>query len=104
MRCGVTRGAGEWKIGVGETERRLGRRVEREAGGEMAAGRDGGGGTLACSGGNGDVLVVGPSSGGGTDACSSEGGSGDGGWTPSPTFREQPLEREKIHFHFSNDG
>ena len=37
----------------------------------------------------------GGSGGGGTDAC---GGSGDGGWTPSPTFREQPLEMEETHF------
>ena len=29
--------------------------------------------------------------GGGTEAC---GGSGGDGWTPSPAFLEQPLERE----------
>ena len=58
---------------------------------------------MAC-GGSGDVLVVetrsgGSSSGGGTNACAS-----DGGWTPSPTFNEQPLEREETPFLFSNDG
>ena len=34
--------------------------------------------------------------GGGTEACS--GGGGGGGWTPSPAFREQPLEREITPF------
>ena len=51
-------------------------------------GSDGGGG------GNGDVLMVGAWSSGGsggssTDAC---------GWTSSPTFFEQPLEREELLF------
>ena len=33
------------------------------------------------------------------------GGGGDGGWTPSPAFREQPLEMEETPFlFFSNDG
>ena len=49
-------------------------------------------------GSNGDVLVVGARSGG-----SSSGGK-DGGWTPSSTFCEQPLEREETPFLFSNDG
>ena len=31
--------------------------------------------------------------GSGTEAC----GGGDGGWTPSPAFFEQPLEREITH-------
>ena len=40
--------------------------------------------------------------GGGTEAC---GGDGGGGWTPSPAFREQPLEMEETPFlFFSNDG
>ena len=57
-------------------------------------GSDGGGG------GNGDVLMVGAwssggSGGNGTDAC---GGGDDGGWTSSPTFFEQPLEREELLF------
>ena len=54
-----------------------------------AAWRDGGGG-------NGDVVMVGVRSGGGssgTDACGC--GGGDRGWTPSPTFREQPLEMDE---------
>ena len=33
--------------------------------------------------------------GGGTEAC---GGGGDSGWTPSPDFLEQPLEREITPF------
>ena len=33
--------------------------------------------------------------GGGTEAC---GGGGDGCWTPSPAFLEQPLEREITPF------
>ena len=32
--------------------------------------------------------------GGGTDAC----GGGDCGWTPSPAFLEQPLERDITPF------
>ena len=57
--------------------------------------------------GNDDVLVVGARSGsgsngsGGTDVCGSGGSGGgddDDGWTPSPTFLEQPLEREEIPF------
>ena len=39
--------------------------------------------------------MVGGRSGGGTDAC---GGGGDGGWTHSPTFHEQPLEMEETPF------
>ena len=35
--------------------------------------------------------------GGGMEAC---GGGGDGGWTPSPAFREQPLEMEETPFLF----
>ena len=35
------------------------------------------------------------SGGGGTEAC---GRSGGGGWTPSPAFLEQPLEREITPF------
>ena len=35
-------------------------------------------------------------SGGGTEACG--GGGGNGGWTPSPAFLEQPLEREFTPF------
>ena len=46
---------------------------------------------------NGDVLVAEARSGGGrsdgTEAC-----GGDGGWTPSPALREQPLEREETPF------
>ena len=34
--------------------------------------------------------------GGGTEACG--GGDDDGGWTPSPAFLEQPLERESTPF------
>ena len=34
--------------------------------------------------------------GGGTEACG--GGDDDGGWTPSPAFLEQPLERENTPF------
>ena len=33
--------------------------------------------------------------GGGTEAC---GGDDDDGWTPSPAFLEQPLERESTPF------
>ena len=60
----------------------------------MACGSSGDGGD---GGGNDDVLMVGARSGGssGTDAC---GGGGNGGWTPSPTFSEQPLEREETPF------
>ena len=36
--------------------------------------------------------------GGGTEACGGGGGGGDGGWTPSPAFREQPLEMEETPF------
>ena len=37
--------------------------------------------------------------GGGTEACGGGGGGGDdGGWTPSPAFLEQPLERESTPF------
>ena len=35
---------------------------------------------------------------GSTEACGGGGGSGDGGWTPSPAFLEQPLEREITPF------
>ena len=42
----------------------------------------GGGGTKACGG------------GGGTKAC----GGGNGGWTLSPAFLEQPLERDNTPF------
>ena len=35
--------------------------------------------------------------GGGTEACGG-GGDDDGGWTPSPAFLEQPLERESTPF------
>ena len=52
---------------------------------------------------DGEVSVAGARSGGGrcggaggTDACG--GGGGDGGWTPSPAFLEQPLERESTPF------
>ena len=44
-------------------------------------------------GGNNDILVAGARSGGGRG-----GGGGDGGWTPSPDFREQPLEMEETPF------
>ena len=44
-------------------------------------------------GGNNGILVAGARSGGSTKVCG--GGGGDSGWTPSPIFREQPLEREK---------
>ena len=37
---------------------------------------------------NDGILVAGARSG------------GDGGWTPSPAFREQPLEREETHLFF----
>ena len=36
--------------------------------------------------------------GGGTEACGRGDGGGDGGWTPSPAFLEQPLEREITPF------
>ena len=80
---------------------------------EMAARRSGGGGgtrvTAAaawgwqCRGDNGEVSMAGARSGGGrrggggggTEAC---GGGGDGIWTPSPAFLEQPLERESTPF------
>ena len=51
---------------------------------------------------NGEVPVAGARSGsnrcgsGGTEACG--GGGGDNGWTPSPAFREQPLEMEETPF------
>ena len=56
---------------------------------------------LKGSGGNGEVLVAGARSGGGrrgggTDACGN--GGGDGGWTPSLAFHEQPLEMEETLF------
>ena len=35
--------------------------------------------------------------GGGTEACSGS-SDDDGGWTPSPAFLEQPLERESTPF------
>ena len=59
----------------------------------------GGGGDDGSSGVNSDVLVAGARSGGGgsTEACSS-GVDDNDGWTPSPAFREQPLEREKTTF------
>ena len=34
-------------------------------------------------------------SGSDTLACRGSGGGGDGGWTPLPAFREQPLEMEE---------
>ena len=37
-------------------------------------------------------------SGGGTEVCGGGSGGGDGGWTPSPAFLEQPLERESTPF------
>ena len=49
--------------------------------------RGGGGGTETCSGVSG-----------GTEACSGGGGGGNGGWTPSLAFLEQPLEREITPF------
>ena len=62
--------------------------------------RGGGGGGVG--GDNREVLVAGARSGGsrrggvgGTEVC---GGAGDGGWTPSPAFREQPLEMEETPF------
>ena len=60
----------------------------------------GGGGDNGDGDDNSDVLVVGARSGvgdggSGTDAC---GDDGDTGWTPSLTFREQPLEREETPF------
>ena len=36
--------------------------------------------------------------GGGTEACGGSGGGGGDGWTPSPAFLEQPLEREITPF------
>ena len=36
--------------------------------------------------------------GGGTEVCGGSGSGGDGGWTPSPAFLEQPLERENTPF------
>ena len=104
----------------GETRRRWKRSVEeiaarrsRGGGGARAAaaapwGRwrceDGSAPRRGCGGGNGDVLVVGgrsggcsdgDDSGGGTDTCD---GGDDDGWTPYPTFREQPLEMEETPF------
>ena len=38
------------------------------------------------------------SGGGGTKACGGGGSGGDGGWTPSPAFLKQPLEREITPF------
>ena len=38
------------------------------------------------------------SGGGGTEACGGGDGGDDDGWTPSPTFLEQPLEREITPF------
>ena len=37
-------------------------------------------------------------SGGSTEACGGGIGGGDGGWTPSPAFHEQPLEMEETPF------
>ena len=37
---------------------------------------------------------------GGTVACGGGGGGGGSGWTPSPAFLEQPLEREITPFFF----
>ena len=83
------------------------------SGGTTACG-DGGDGssrdTTVCGGGsdgsgNGDVLVIKARSGGGSGSGGDSGDSGgDGGWTPSPTFSEQPLKREETPFYFSNDG
>ena len=42
--------------------------------------------------------MAGARSGGGRRGGSSGGSSGGGGWTPSPTFLEQPLERESTPF------
>ena len=60
----------------------------------------GGRGNDSSGGSNKDVLVGGARSGGGsgTDACGGGGGSDDSGWTPSPTFREQSLEKEGTPF------
>ena len=63
-----------------------------------------GGGGGGVSGNSGEVLVAEARSGsgrrggggGGTEACG--GGGGDCGWTPSPAFREQPLEMEETPF------
>ena len=55
------------------------RRLEKSSGISVAGARSGGGGTEACGG----------------------GGDGDGGWTPSPAFREQSLEMEETPFFFS---
>ena len=70
-----------------------------------SSGNCGGGGMLVSGSGNGDVLWCGQGvaavavAAAWMRACGS-----DGGWTPSPTFREQPLEREETPFLFSNDG
>ena len=41
---------------------------------------------------------IGNGCGGGTSSRGGSGGGGGGGRSPSPIFREQPLEREITHF------
>ena len=80
---GVARVAAAW----GRRHREDGSAVRRGSGG------DGGGND------NNYVLVAGARSGNGrgdTEAC----GGGENGWTPSPAFREQQLEREETPFFF----
>ena len=76
----------------------------RCSGPEGAASQRGSAAWRGGGGGNNDVLVVEARSGSG----SGNGGGcvygGNGGWTPSPTFREQLLEREETPFLFSNEG
>ena len=54
--------------------------------------KDGGDGGLGTAASRGGILVAGARSGSG------RGGVGDDGWTPSPTFHEQPLEMEETPF------
>ena len=82
---GGARVAAAW----GRRHREDGSAVRRGSGGDG----DGGGNN------NNYVLVAGARSGNGrgdTEACS----GGENGWTPSPAFREQQLEREETPFFF----
>ena len=95
-------GGGRWRgeIDLGSWKGEIGRGASRgrwqhcEDG--SAARRDSGSGGYNGGGNNDDVLMAGDACGC-TDACNG-GGDGDGGWTPSLTFHEQPFEREETPF------
>ena len=101
----VAMGGGRSRVQAAGRRWRMGKKWEEEVemvAEEMAARRSGGGGgtrgTVAaawgrrCRGDDGEVSVAGKKSGGGRR------GGGDGGWTPSPAFLEQPLEKESTPF------